>query len=62
MKRGENTYIQKEDNFEDVVWLPMSQLSSIDQMTQKLTTTGHCKAFNNEKGHKAYNKRWDKNS
>ena len=26
---------------EDVVWLPMRQLSTRDQMTQKLTTLGH---------------------
>ena len=33
---------------EDVVWLPMRQLSSKDQMIQKLTVTGHLIAFNNE--------------
>ena len=33
---------------EDVVWLPMRQLSTRDQMTQTLTIIGQCKAFNNE--------------
>ena len=28
--------------------LPMRQLSTKDQMTQKLTTIGHCTAFYNE--------------
>ena len=33
---------------EDVVRLPMRQLSTRDQMVQKLTTIGHRTAFNNE--------------
>ena len=33
---------------EDVVWLPMRQLSTRDQMTQTLTTIGHRIAINNE--------------
>ena len=32
---------------EDVVWLLLRQLFTRDQMTQKLTTIGHCMAFNN---------------
>ena len=40
-----NMYICKT---EGVVWLPMKQLSTRDQMTQKLTTIGHRTAFNNE--------------
>ena len=28
--------------------IAMRQLSTRDQMTQKLTTIGHCTAFNNE--------------
>ena len=35
---------------EDVVWLPMRQLSTRDQMKQILTTKGHITAFNNEQG------------
>ena len=31
-----------------VVWLQMRQLSTRDQMTQKLTTIGHRTTFNNE--------------
>ena len=31
-----------------VVWMPMRQLSTRDQMTQKLTTIGPHTAFNNE--------------
>ena len=36
-------------NKEDVVWLPMRQLSTRDQMTQKLTILGQPSTFNNEK-------------
>ena len=38
-----NLYIK-----EDVVCLPMRQLSTTDQMTQKLTEVGYRTAFNNE--------------